>query len=245
MKFDLYLALGDSISIDFYPAQDAGKQTSSHNENLGAASLLLRNDRLLFPEFKGQDLSSHCVNLTFQNLAVDGATTFDLLERLDDLDAFKERSALVTLTIGGNDLLQSLRLSGGNGKILIAEVERIQERFSEIADQIQLKLPDSYLILNTVYDPTDGTGTFTDSAIFDQKLPVELLQYLNFLMTRLSFSPRRVLCDIHKHFLGHGMLSPSQEDFWYWRPNPIEPGYRGASEIRRLWWKIVEPLVLF
>ncbi|HNG77140.1 MAG TPA: hypothetical protein PLY72_21900, partial [Candidatus Obscuribacter sp.] len=88
-------------------------------------------------------------------------------------------------------------------------------------------------------------GTFTDSAIFDQKLPVELLQYLNFLMTRLSFSPRRVLCDIHKHFLGHGMLSPSQEDFWYWRPNPIEPGYRGASEIRRLWWKIVEPLVLF
>lgn len=243
MNFNLYLALGDSLSIDFYPAQDACKLTSSHNENLGAASLLLRNDRLLFPEFKGNDLSSHCENLSFQNLAADGATTYDLLERLDHLEPFKDHTALVTLTIGGNDLLQSWRLSGGNDRQLIGEVERLKERISEIADQIQLKIPDSYLILNTVYDPTDGTGTFTDSAIFDQKMPVELLQYLNFLMAKISLSESRVLCDLHRHFLGHGMRCQSQDEFWYWRPNPIEPGYKGASEIRRLWWKIVEKLL--
>jgi len=65
----LYVALGDSMSIDDY-AGGAGR---------GAASLLYRNRDGEFPGWTGRDLSS--AGLTAQILARDGATAAEVLER--------------------------------------------------------------------------------------------------------------------------------------------------------------------
>ena len=64
--FTTYLALGDSMSIDLYPALDAGeidvavaleRDVSAGNvAPLGAASLLYRNDDARWPEEQGADL---------------------------------------------------------------------------------------------------------------------------------------------------------------------------------------------
>jgi hypothetical protein len=51
--------------------------------------------------------------------------------------------------------------------------------------------------------------------------------------------PGVILADVHRHLLGHGMTA-AEPDRWYWRRNPIEPGARGASEIRRVWWDLLE-----
>lgn len=42
----LYVALGDSMSIDPYPQNDAWARWSESARGLGAAALLARNDRL-------------------------------------------------------------------------------------------------------------------------------------------------------------------------------------------------------
>ncbi|MBX9940647.1 MAG: hypothetical protein K2Y32_15415 [Candidatus Obscuribacterales bacterium] len=248
LDFDLYIALGDSMSIDLYPATDAKNIDGCHNDNLGAASLFLVNDDSLFPEFKGKDLSTLNNRLSFRNLAFDGATTNDLLPELEDLRQFSEKRCLLTLTIGGNDLLACLRLKAVYGSVPVSEVESIFDRLVQIVRTLETILPQSHIIINSIYDPTDGTGKFTESNLFDGQLPVELLVYLNYLIEKFasSYVENKAggfslsFCNIYKHFLGHGMSAAADGDFWYWRPHPIEPGYLGASEIRRLWWQTIE-----
>src|ERR1041385_2502691 len=116
--FTRYLALGDSMSIDLYPALDAGEvdvavalervPTAGEVAPLGAASLLYRNDENHWPTEAGNDLTSRYRNIQHQNLAADGATIGDVFgEQLPQLEATDEPT-LVTLTIGGNDLLSAL-----------------------------------------------------------------------------------------------------------------------------------------
>jgi lysophospholipase L1-like esterase len=89
----VYVALGDSMSIDDY-AGDVGR---------GAASLLWRNQDMDFPDWAGHDLATG--GYTAQILARDGVVSSDMLQRQHPL--IDGRPALVTITMGGNDLLAS------------------------------------------------------------------------------------------------------------------------------------------
>jgi hypothetical protein len=89
--------------------------------------------------------------------------------------------------------------------------------------------------VTTVYDPTDGSGVLPGVSTAAVPLPMELLDRFNAAVARLARDhPRALLADVHRHFLGHGLSAPPGE-CWYWEPSPIEPGARGASEIRRVW----------
>src|SRR3982751_5161002 len=95
--FTQYVALGDSMSIDLYPALDAGEvdvavalervPTAGAVAPLGAASLLYRNDDVRWPEEQGADLLSYYPAIEMQNLATDGATIGDVFgEQLSQLE---------------------------------------------------------------------------------------------------------------------------------------------------------------
>ena len=81
--FTAYVALGDSMSIDLYPALDAGETDvavalervpeAGAVAPLGAASLLHRNDDARWPEEQGADLVSYYPGIVLQNLAADGS----------------------------------------------------------------------------------------------------------------------------------------------------------------------------
>src|SRR3954453_1826010 len=87
-----YVALGDSISIDDY-AGGPGR---------GGASLLARNRDDDFPAWRGHDLGGR----PFHLLATEGATSRTLLEiQLPRLERSGVHPSIVTLTIGGNDVL--------------------------------------------------------------------------------------------------------------------------------------------
>ena len=112
-----YVALGDSMSIDLYPALDAGEMdvavalerdpNAGSVAPLGAASLFYQNDDARWPDERGTDLASRYPGIAFHNLASDGATIGDVFgEQLPRLDE-RERATLVTLTAGGNDLLSA------------------------------------------------------------------------------------------------------------------------------------------
>ena len=244
MEFTHYVALGDSMSIDLYPALDAGETDVSVALEwdaragavapLGAASLFFRNVDERYPEFEGRDLATRYEALTHANLAEDGATVGDVfgsqLPLLDESDA----PTLLTLSIGGNDLLSAF----GNKPapaLLRSVVRDIGDAIEFLVESLRRARPNSVLIGTTVYDPSDGTraipGVFTGSG----PLPIEALHDLNARIREVVVSqPRAAVADVHEHFLGHGVSAPSKER-WYWKRSWIEPNAAGASEIRRLW----------
>ena len=94
--FASYVALGDSMSIDLYPALDAGEidvavalerdATAGNVAPLGAASLFHQNDDARCPDEQGSDLVSRYTGIAFHNLATDGATIGDVFgEQLPQL----------------------------------------------------------------------------------------------------------------------------------------------------------------
>ncbi|HEX8152663.1 MAG TPA: SGNH/GDSL hydrolase family protein, partial [Thermoanaerobaculia bacterium] len=150
--FATYIALGDSISIDYYPAADVerrhrGKASTS---KLGAASLLHRNDDKLWPEFRGRDLASRWPKLNAIDLTADGATTRSLLAQVERVKASDEPT-LITITAGGNDLLGEI---GGSGSPVSAIFQRLRDGVARV---LALR-PNSVILLGTVYDPSDGTN---------------------------------------------------------------------------------------
>jgi lysophospholipase L1-like esterase len=244
MSFTRYVALGDSMSIDLYPALDTGEvdvavalervSTAGRVAPLGAASLLYKNSDEHWPEDAGNDLSSMYPGIESVNLASDGATIGEVFgEQLPQLEDSTER-LLVTLTIGGNDLLSAF----GNRprKELLARIAAdVAEAYDFLVDLVRGRFPNATIILTTVYDPSDGLARIP--GVFDDvpELPIHVLGQLNdHIRTLARGTPNILLADVHKHFLGHGM-SVDEPDRWYWRRSLVEPNARGASEIRHVW----------
>jgi lysophospholipase L1-like esterase len=240
--FTRYVALGDSMSIDLYPALDRGQTdvavalerdpAAGRVAPLGAASLLYRNVDDLWPDDAGNDLSSRSPRLTFENLASDGATIGDVFgEQLPRLDESPE-PALVTLTIGGNDLLNAY---GSRPRLLDRISADITEAYDFLVDSIRRSLPNGTLIVATVYDPSDRTGKIP--GVYDDagRLPLEVLDRFNDHVRALGRgTPNALLADVYARFLGHGVSVP-EKDRWYWSRSLIEPNALGANEIRHAW----------
>lgn len=226
--FARFIALGDSISIDTYPAADVERRHRgmARTDRVGATSLLYRNDDRLWPEFRGRDLRTRHPSLHYEDLASDGATTPTLLRQADTVEPSDERT-LITITIGGNDLLGFI---GGRKN----PAEEIMGRVRAAVAELLRKRPESLVLITTVYDPSDGTNRLPGYA-GPLHEPAKWLSDYNDLLRQLAATdPRLRLADIHQHFLGHGLTAPEDEQ-WYLAESIIEPNARGASEVRRVW----------
>lgn len=242
--FTRYIALGDSVSIDLYPALDAGEidvavalerdASVGRVAPIGAASLLYQNEDERWPDFAGDDLVSLSPGIEMHNVASDGATIGDVFgEQMPNVYA-AEDPVLVTLTIGGNDLLSAY----GNRprRSLLERIERdVAEAYDFLLDMLRGQLPNGTFVIATVYDPSDRTGRIP--GVYDDAgaLPLDILDRLNdHIRTLATGTPQVLLADLHAHFLGHG-VSADEADRWYWRRSLIEPNARGASEVRKVW----------
>ncbi len=234
MAYSLYVALGDSMTTDHYPTCDVRNLDAppARLDPLGAAALLHSNDDARWPEFRGHDLDHLFHGVEFLNLAEDGAMIDDVAtEELARLGHdSNDPGILLTLTAGGNDLLDAL----ASGKSLQHAVRQIEAGYADLVATVREELPAATLVLTTVYDPTDGTGRLPGLESLGC-LPLEYLDRFNQRVRSLAReSEHTLLADVHRHFLGHGVSAP-EADRWYWRRNMIEPNARGASEIRRVW----------
>ncbi len=166
-SFARYVALGDSMSIDLYPALDAGeievavalerRVEAGEVAPLGAASLFYRNDDARFPDEQSHDLVSVYPGIALHNFADDGATIGDVfgeqLARLGPADG----PTLITLTAGGNDLYSAFA-NGPRASLLDAIQREIRDAYDFLVDAIRSAVPDSVIILTSIYDPSDDTG---------------------------------------------------------------------------------------
>jgi hypothetical protein len=184
----------------------------------------------VWPAFRGRDLVTLCPGITLEDWTMDGATTAGVLEEQIPraTAASPSESILVTLTAGGNDLLQAVGASQAEGD---RAVGRALLRLNAIVDAVHTRMPGATLLVSTVYDPTDGTGKLEHVQLRDVELG--WLRAFNAAVRALCHGPVR-LADLHARFLGHGLSAPPPER-WYWSLSSIEPGLIGASEVRRTW----------
>jgi lysophospholipase L1-like esterase len=134
----IYLALGDSISIDDYTGVPGG----------GAASQLARK-----------------LGLDLVDLTRDGNTTQGVLA---DLARAPASADVVTLTAGGNDLL-----GGDSPRSILRRLDQICERLQPLGGRV---------LVNTVYDPSDGDNSVGRRALGLSRLAtIELRRRLNAL----------------------------------------------------------------
>ena len=137
----------------------------------------------------------------------------------------------MTLTAGGNDFLQGAwqavnTQSGWNAVSAepLANLEQIADKLSAFACPV---------ILNTVYDPTDGVnsvlgafGLAADTADQARAAFNALNNGIRALAARRGF----LLSDLETLFHGHGVASADP-----WIVSHIEPGLAGATIIARHW----------
>ena len=225
----VYVAIGDSMSIDDY-AGGAGR---------GAASLLYRNRDDDFPDWAGRDLAT--AGLGLQVLARDGATTADVLQR--QLPQLTQTPDLVTVTMGGNDLIDAY----GDSRAARVVIGRV----TAIGEAVLLRLGDlcgdtARIVVTTVYDPSDGTGQVATSGLPPWPDGPVLVEELNAALIDLAERHGALVADVHGRFFGHGVHAgdpttpeshPTNRDLWYC--GLIEPNAWGADQIRTAWWQAV------
>lgn len=239
-----YVALGDSYSIDIYPALDAGKtdvsvalervEGAGTIAPLGAASLFFQNNDESHPDESGNDLSSMFPGIAFRRLATDGATIGDVFGEQLALLGESDEPTLITLTLGSEDLFSAFSRSPKK-PLLEQIVADLGEAYDLLVAAIRAARPNATLILTTVTDPSDRTGRIPGVLDDAGKLPLEGLDAFNARVRALNDPMGRThVADAYGLFLGRG-ASVSEEHRWYWRRSPIELNAAGANELRKLW----------
>jgi lysophospholipase L1-like esterase len=226
-----YVALGDSISIDDY-AGGPGR---------GGASLLFRNRDDDFPDWRGRDLLTVDPDTDFSLLATDGATTRTLLDvQLPRLQALPDPPTLVTLTIGGNDLLSVYGDSSGARQVIARVEAAVDAALSHLAG---LLAPGGRIAVGTVYDPSDGTGDAERLGLPPWLDAVAVINELNRRLRGVAGRHGAAVADVAGIFHGHGLRAgdparpearPAERDLWFCRV--IEPNAWGAGGVRTAFW---------
>jgi hypothetical protein len=241
--FREYVALGDSASIDLYPALDAGRtdvsvalervEGAGTIAPIGAASLFYHNDDEAHPDEAGNDLVSMYPGITYRRLATDGATIGDVFGEQLALLGESDEPTIITVTLGSEDLFSAFSRAPKT-----AVLERIAADLNEAYDllvaAIRSTRPNGPLILTTVTDPSDRTGK-VKGILDDAPLALGALDAFNAHLRVLNDPARQVyVAEAYGAFLGHGATQP-EEHRWYWRRSPIELNAVGANELRKVW----------
>ena len=231
----LYVALGDSISIDEY-AGGPGR---------GGASRLHANRDDDFPQWRGRDLRSASPDAGFAMLALDGATRRTLLDvQLPRLAGLPPPS-VVTLTIGGNDLLAAFGDTVAARRVVVEVREALARALDRIAERLA---PSGVVVVGTVYDPSDGTGDTARLGLPPWPDGVAVIGELNDALRTTAAASGAAVAEIAERFRGHGLLAgdptgasprPADRDLWFCRL--IEPNAWGADGVRAAFWDALHP----
>lgn len=227
-----YVSLGDSMSIDAY-AGGAGR---------GAASLLFQNRNDDFPDWQGCDIKTVVANSRLIPLAQDGATSATV--RYAQIPRMKEmgvRPSLVTVTMGGNDLLQCF---GSDEAAQSAHRSLWDHANAVLLSLRELAGPNTPVLVGTIYDPSDGSGNAEAAIALPWPNALTWIRLFNQTLHAVAGEHGAIVADIHGAFQGHGIQAgdtrqaesrPQNRALFYC--GGIEPNAWGAGAIRGVWWE--------
>jgi lysophospholipase L1-like esterase len=191
-------------------------------------------------------LAKDLPNLRAINLSVSGSTSFDCLDRQLPKLSTQASNVVgwVVITTGGNDIIHNYgRTPPKEGAMFgatLAQAEpwiaNFEQRLGQILDGVQARFPGGCRIfLANIYDPTDGTGKASTSAVTLPDWPdgLKVLAAYNAVIARVATNrPGVQLVDIHTAFRGHGVAQFGNR-CWY-HVNIEDPNERGYDALRRL-----------
>jgi lysophospholipase L1-like esterase len=202
----------DAGGVTLYTFGDSILDCGHYNPyGVHPGQLLVRNHDLLFPEFRGKDLSSRGP-ARLVHRARDGATVYDLRAQARRLKPGDVGRSIAMLTIGGNDLLMGL----------LADREPDWRAFARALDEFLRDLPIRPVFVGNVYDPSFGNDENNFLSV-DPRVARANHRQVNDLLAEIG-ARYGGLVDLHAHFLTG---DPS------WFTYTIEPSLKGASEVRR------------
>jgi hypothetical protein len=123
-------------------------------------------------------------------------------------------------------------------------VVNFEARLQEILETIESRFPGGcHIFLATIYDPSDGVGSFAPVGLPAWPDGVEILAGYNAVVSRCAERYDFVhLVDVRSTFLGHGLYCrqfwrehyrSDDPHYWYYE-NLEDPNDRGYDAIRRL-----------
>lgn len=155
------------------------------------------------------------------DLTRDGNTTQGVLT---DLARAPAAADVVTLTAGGNDLLL-----GDRPRAILRRLHPIAERIQPLGARV---------VLNTVYDPSDGDNDVGRRELGLSRLAtIELRRRLNAVkggIAKLAREHGFLVADLERLFHGHGVASNEP-----WFAQVIEPNLAGATAIAEHWYELL------
>ena len=187
MRIEAYAALGDSFT--------AGRESVIGQR---WADRLASGLRQVNPE------------LVYENLAVDGADSAEVLEQVPAATAL--RPNLVTVICGANDVLLTVR----------PDVEGYEERFARILAALRSELPEAAIVTGTAPE----SWHFMDLRPRTRKRIAEATEALNSATLRIAAEHERVLC---LPVAGH----PALEDPANYAADGLHASQRGHELIAR------------
>jgi lysophospholipase L1-like esterase len=204
-----YVALGDSISIDDYTDVAGGGAASQFAREIGADA--------------------------FHMMAFDGYTTENTLVKAREIE---DRPDLVTLAVGHNDILKvawwGCSVSWEEEIPLVGLERRIASFLKVIVGQLSVHR--CQVILNTLYDPTDGDDEHAMEILFTPEVRTVLLA-TNECIRELGARRGHPVADLENLFRGHGFWSSDP-----WLVKHFEPNLAGATAIAREWTRLYREL---
>lgn len=241
--------LGDSLAAGYY----AGKGRSYK-------ALLVKNNDLLYPAYKGKDLNSWFPGIKVVDRSKSGAVTKDVISQAKGVSGNPKGLTLVLISAGGNDFNDNILTminpvqASAMAKQGAANLGQVVARFSN-----KLLFPGgAVILLLKVHDPTDGTGTVPAKkglqgfcsviqklGIFVGPTAIKNLALFNQqLAGSVGKASNVTVVDNQAAFLGHGFHHDDPKNKYYqakdptlWFHNDCTHGNdRGHHELRRLFW---------
>jgi lysophospholipase L1-like esterase len=143
---------------------------------------------------------------------------------LADLARALAAADVVTLTAGGNDLL-----GGDRPRAILRRLHLIAERIQPLGARV---------VLNTVYDPSDGDNSVGRRELGLSRLAaIELRRRLNAVnggIRKLAREHGFLLADLERLLDGHGVTSDEP-----WFVQVIEPNLAGATAVAERWYELL------
>lgn len=187
MRIEVYAALGDSFT--------AGRESVIGER---WADRLAAGLRRVNPD------------LVYENFAVDGADSAEVLEQLPAATALQPD--LVTVICGANDVLLTTR----------PDVEGYEERFSQILDELRAELPEAAIVTGTAPE----SWHFMDLRPRTRKRIADATEALNQATRRIAAEHDQVFC---LPVAGH----PALEDPANYAADGLHASQRGHELIAR------------
>ncbi len=159
------------------------------------------------------------------NLGISGYTSTDLLNLLSDEQVVPKisRADIITVNIGGNDMLRALGKDGNNYASVLDSISIYSDNLIQIFAKIRSLNPDAHIYIANIFNPT-----VQDDEDINHTASEKLVSYINKLILEVTGPYNVKVIDISNVFTGHEYGTSHS-----WFHDRIHPNHLGYSKMSK------------